>query len=1500
LASVQMRYDANADGRIDSAELALPLTVNSVTVSAFSTSVTGSTFSITRGQFAVPQTLSGFDPTTGILQFTANGGTASTIRGELAITGPLQYSAYLTNAVVESDKLFQVVLSPLTTLAADRFQYQLMRGTPEGFDIGSAYEDHLNVVANTLGLSTSAETLMSVAPERDSNKRLVAELQANVLLNVLVSLASGMSNAPSDAASLELSASVSSDISQRLAQFMTSRGSFDFSDVAQLKLAMASVLPDSLIVDDALSNTLARLMTTYTLVFDSENTLARAVHTVLPDLSRLSAGLNTALNNGELSEASLQSEIKAGIDRLIADLGSALIDSLTGPSARIVINATGAWFDLNLDGRIDAQDKVNGALIAADFGAGKNADPVTNRLSISQHVLPSSAQAQVLGALGADDRAKFVFDTGTSSARLDLKWSAAEANAVLNKQDILLTARGGGSSAALNIGKLPAVSSAQGVTANLGALLILAAGDAKGFNLSRAEMTIGLGGASTSGTPLGGNISGPVRVHAAGQQAIANVTAISNTSVQALDLYVVATGTQSKAGILLQSGATGILKTNLLTAASYAERSTTEINLISAGGNVVIGSQLSALSAGDGSSSAIWVNSTTGAILLESSSGTNTLYGGVSAIATGTTLPLLNTDLRTSATVKLSSVSGNIRMGSVNVLASGANSVATVIAETGRGTISVNGPVTVEAEGAGTVSTLSLSAYAPATTGVALTLASSLNVITAHGATDASTVITFKADQGGMVLQGAINQSSLAAQSSTQSEISLPGSITIGNEILLESTGTLSSAKLSFTTNEQLTIATTSGSTTDPGIAIQSSGHGSTALLDLSGDVTIAGDVLLERDGAVLGEGRLTQLAFKNVRSRVDIQGDLKIAADQSAAGGIASAIWEAGKTNPYRVEIEGDLTQDSIGYGSRARFYTGTNATLSALDIAGDWKIDSTARGNLVALDFGSHAAITLGGAAPSLHIGGALHLDATGDFARTSLIVTNASPGAAVTGSIDHGISVEATGYGSRSTVSIVGSSSAAMNVGGDTLISAQGAGSAATLDALAALKITGNISVKADSSVDPISRAIASAAISMDGGSTRIANVDAVNWFDIAVLRVNNLSYGGQFNLGSDPSVGQVYLQLNDMQAANIKINFWRNGIANILLGSKDIDMGIESAKANMLTIEGWREGLDKLIVPSELTRNGFNDPVFSTFFGLDAFLNDAIQQFAATPNSASSRTTYDVAQKTVYIAYDLDGTGLTGLISIMDPVQMVYLNFDRQVSVPAVQGINSSVLNIAQREYIDPRSLINSNESIALNEDLVVTADVAETNTLTFETNNGRIVSDKGLAAIASAYRSQVIIDLTASGSDLLRQPRFFIQQTELRAEGLLSNVSFTLTQDVGTAVFNAGIKAIGSGDGSRVSMNLQAELINIKNTLLIQATGSNAQSEFSISDARMGAQMQFQQFGNATLEASGFQSEVTLKFSQSALAKIFFKSPLQIVASGPKSISGLQINYKKGE
>jgi len=307
---------------------------------------------------------------------------------------------------------------------------------------------------------------------------------------------------------------------------------------------------------------------------------------------------------------------------------------------------------------------------------------------------------------------------------------------------------------------------------------------------------------------------------------------------------------------------------------------------------------------------------------------------------------------------------------------------------------------------------------------------------------------------------------------------------------------------------------------------------------------------------------------------------------------------------------------------------------------------------------------------------------------------------------------------------------------------------------------------------------------------------------------------------------------------MQAANIKINFWRNGIANILLGSKDIDMGIESAKANMLTIEGWREGLDKLIVPSELTRNGFNDPVFSTFFGLDAFLNDAIQQFAATPNSASSRTTYDWAQKTVYIAYDLDGTGLTGLISIMDPVQMVYLNFDRQVSVPAVQGINSSVLNIAQREYIDPRSLINSNESIALNEDLVVTADVAETNTLTFETNNGRIVSDKGLAAIASAYRSQVIIDLTASGSNLIQQPRFFIQQTELRAEGLLSNVSFTLTQDVGTAVFNAGIKAIASGDGSRVSMNLQAELININNPLLIQATGSNAQSEFSISDARI--------------------------------------------------------------
>ncbi|MFM8464109.1 MAG: hypothetical protein ACKOA0_08435, partial [Burkholderiaceae bacterium] len=593
LATVRIRYDANANGRFESVELQSPFTA---------TTITAHSFSATRGQFSLPTALTNFNPADGVLEFTSTGGTVIGINTEIPVSGPVQYSSILAHPVINSDNTFQIVLSPITTLATHRFQQQLQAGSPAGINLPQAYADQLAYVASTLGVDSSATSLMSVAPERDVAKRLVTEWQMNALLNILVSMTTARDSAPTDTVSIDLSASTSAAISQRLAQFITSHGSFDPTDAVQLKLAMASVLPASFVIDDTLSAALARLMTTYALGLDGQLNLARAAHGLIPDLARISAGLNAAMVNGTLNSAELQTNLKVGLDRFIADLESVLTDLRTDNDVFVIVDETGAWIDRNLDGKIDAKDKVNNALVAADFGAGKNADPATHHLNIRLHALPSIALSQSLATLGSDDRANFDFDTRYSGTPLDFKWSAADANLALTQKNIQLTARGIGSSATLSIGKLPAISNTQGVTTPLGALILIASGDANKFVFSQAKMTIGLG-SNTSGTAQGGVIHGPIHVQGAGQFASAHLIAASNAGLQATDINVVATGSQSKASSLLQAAGSGARSANRIAAAGYGERGVSEIKLVSAAGHIQIGSQISALSSGDGATS---------------------------------------------------------------------------------------------------------------------------------------------------------------------------------------------------------------------------------------------------------------------------------------------------------------------------------------------------------------------------------------------------------------------------------------------------------------------------------------------------------------------------------------------------------------------------------------------------------------------------------------------------------------------------------------------------------------------------------------------------------------------------------------------------------------------------------------------------------------------------------------------------------------------------------
>jgi len=947
LAKVQLRFDANADGRIDSTELQSPLTVNSTTSGSLNT---------TRGQFTLPTDLSSFNPTTGVLQLTSTGGTARGVATEIPISGSVQYSAYLPRSIIDTVKALQVVVSPLTTLAANRFQQQLMLGTPQGFSIAQTYAEQIGLVADALGVSNAVGSLLAIGPERDAPGRLVAELQANALLNVMVSLASGKYVTPADTTSIGLSAAVSAEVSQRLAQFITSRGSINLSDASDLKLAMASVLPASLVIDDDLSKGLAHLMATYGQVFNSNSALIAVGHQQLPDLARISAGLNTAMNNGGLDDSSLQAALKTGINRLIDDLNSAITDARSDISVNVIVKADGAWIDQNIDGKIDEQDKINGVLTAANFGVGKNADPATHLLSISQRVLPSTEQAQVLSSLGTDDRATFLFDTADQGGRIDLKWAAASANRALNKQDIVLNARGAGVGAFLSVGKLPVISGSQGITASFGAVWLLAAGDAKAFEYTTADMTVGLGGNSSSGVALPGSISGPVRVQVSGQHAIAKFTAISNTSIQAVDLNAVATGAQSKASLLLQSVTGGTLSANRFGAASYADRSTSEMTLINLNGSLSIGGQLSALASGDGSNSLISVTNG-GSILIESGSGATKSYGDISVIASGTTLAVQGNDARTTAMINLYSATGNINIGVLRVLASGTNSIASVNAEANHSSLSVYGPVTVSADGTSAAAKLSLSAYAPTSADVAMSLASTLTITTLGQAFGASTEVSLTTDQGGITLQGALNQQSLGSSSSIQTAISAAGNIGLANTLVLDSQGAFSPSKLSLCPADQVLIGTSLGVTSagNPGgnggaptVSVHAAGYGSSTLLEMSGDIDVTGDVLVQRTGAAVGANKSAHLRIKSVDNSVVLEGDLAIKTAKAAAGARSIVELAPSGLGTFDLHIASDLEQAAIGYDSSAIFDASASGILQSLTIDGDWTLNSNAFGNL------------------------------------------------------------------------------------------------------------------------------------------------------------------------------------------------------------------------------------------------------------------------------------------------------------------------------------------------------------------------------------------------------------------------------------------------------------------------------------------------------------------------------------------------------------------------
>lgn len=1505
-AKVQIRFDANADGRIDTTEA----------VSALSTTVVSSApNSGYRGQFSLPDAISAdtFNPATGVLQFTSTGGSRLVLGSEVVVTGSLQTMAYLTHPVSASSTSFQVVLSPLTTLGANLFRQELGLGTPPGFDLPRAYDQHLGYVSDALGLPMSAGALMSVAPERSPALRLVAELKANALMNGLVALASGKSSAPTDAASLTLSETSSADIAYRLANYITHRGSLDLGDAAQVKAAFASVLPASLAVDDVLAGTLAKMMAIYDLALEGGGAMSRVPDAMLPEFSRIVAGLNQAMNAGSLSSDAVQSGVQAAMEVLLADLRSKLADANAGGFVHVIADAAGARLDLNFDGRIDEQDKVGGDFVSADFAAGKNADPAANRVFVTYLTLPTATQAQVLKTFGANDGSTFILDTGNTGNRIDLKWSAADANAALKKQDLALTARGAASTALLSIGKLPAVSSTEGITASFGALAILAAGDAHGVNelnapiFSKASVSIGLGGKDASGAPLAGSIVGPVRVQAAGRQSEATLTALSNAGIDAADLSAISSGVQGTAKLQMQAAGSGALKANLVSATSHASGGESDLSLASVDGNVVIGSQISALAAGDGSSSSVTLSSSKGSILVASTSGTSMIYGDVSAIASGSTLTVLDTDRRTVASVNLSSDAGSISLGAIRVLASGANSLASVTADAEKGAVTVNGAVTVAATGYGADAQLDLSGYSATATGTGLLLSSSLSVSTSATASGSRVSVNLESLGGTASLQGYAIQSATGAHTAIQTSVSAADRLIVGQHVVVTSGGSQSASDLSLAANGSLSIGAAGSSAEAKGVMLTSAGYGSAASLALTGDVIVAGDVTLARSGAMASDStqNLTRLSLSGASSMVDIRGKLDLKSEASAVGGKVSAVFGAGKAGTYAAKIGGDLLLQSAGYGSQAEFDASATGGLFSLDVGGSWRTMSSGTGDLVGLNYGSVANVSLSGAATLLHVGGNLEVIAGTELSRALLTTTfaPASGTATASGSIAGSVLVSATGYGSQALASFTGLSVPDVVVSGNVSVAARGSAATAILDAADTVSTRGNLSVLADSGTGAISGAFASLSIGVDAIGGRNGNVNAVSAGDIAVLNVNNAAYGGSYTVGSGSGAGTSYLQINGAPAQNIRISYQQHGTANILLGTQDQDLSVQAAIANMVTIEGFRFGRDALIVPWAPPGANFQMSTYQFFSDLQTFVSNSIRDIGSEPfphgDAAAYRSAYNFMTNdpVTYIAYDLDGVGLTGLVKLIGRFDQ--FTFNDPLPLPEATGIDSSVINPTLRSTVAAGSVTNANGGDIIKTAVVVNADVAEKQTLTLSTSDGS-VRMQSLSATASAYFSQVIMDLSPGAGSQAPAPELAIAgDVQLTAGGRSSFVNLSVNQSTSAMTVGGNLSAVASGDGSLIRTEVNEVFRQTYGNLVrLQATGAYSEVDLKLMQASSEAQRAFS--GGLSLQASGFQSKAVYLQADGNDSHTTFNGPVSVNASGAESSSSMNIDYKPGD
>lgn len=985
-ARVSILHDANANGSADIGE-------GSSGVILARADATG------RGQFEIPGSVPAptYDPARSVLQLTSSGGTSRIFGVELPVTGPVQYMGLLTNPVDPEATRFDVVLSPLSTLASHLWRTQFQHAGSREFDRTSAYAEHLTYVSDALGLSMPADRLLSTAPSQGPVQRLVIERQLNALLVTLVSLDSGRADSRADG----WSGATTADIAVRLGHLIEQRGHMDFTDPAQLQNVLASVLPLSLPAAALIAGALAPLMTAFAMASDGDFAASLAAQEVLQSLARIMAAHNANMIDGTLDDAVVRAALRAEFDVLSASLARAVRDSV--PATRVIVTAAGAFLDRNADGRLDAQDEVSGARVAAGFIAGGNADPAAGRVVMTYQILPGAGQPRPPATLGADDRVEIALDAANFGHRLNLSWSASDAHLTLKPvqdrglvTDLSLTARERGSTALVSIGRFAGIGGPSGdpVSSALGAVSLLAAGSAAGATLSTVDLRLALGPSADAGSTGAGRIAGPLRVHAAGMEAHANANVQSIAALDTGEVALVTTGLKARATATLLSGGAGLLKVGQAALVSHAADSRTALTMESGNGGVRSERGLSALASGTGSQAQVAILSDDGAVRVGSLDGTAASWAGIHVVASGDAWRSGSTGFSASrAGVTILSGAGAIAAGDVSIIASGSTAAAELVLHSTQGTILIAGATRVIASGQASIASATLTGDAQGEASPALSLTGPVTIDAAG--VEATASLTLAASAGTLEVDGAARLHAVGYGAEADAALSAAGGMTLGGDWEIAAGGHAARADL------VLRQAVAGRADLDMG-----------ALRVVASGVLSGASVTLERGAGTTGAievGALTLDAHAHQTAQL-------VQPDQIVVQLLASG---------ERFEADGPVRITASGHYGAARL------------LAGSLSSDATVAGDLVqeSLGYRSRSQVTIdGGHALAITQGLCVRSDGAASEATLVLAAAHAlSTGDASTPALEGGVRIISQGINSTASLQLL-AGGAAVRIGGD----------------------------------------------------------------------------------------------------------------------------------------------------------------------------------------------------------------------------------------------------------------------------------------------------------------------------------------------------------------------------------------------------------------------------------------------------------------------------------